>query len=180
MKALLRGFLTGFGFALGASVAGTLIGYGIGKIGEAGLKQLFSPEPTSNPSPSSSPGSSPTTDEEPEWHKGCTWCWRTNWHADPEPASEEFSCGHCDFRSPFRVQVMQHAAEAHKSHYVAAEEPCPAHFGSLQCSLSKGHTKPVDHWNGPTGTMFKVSVDEPEEEGDGGDYDKALDRHDNA
>lgn len=18
--------------------------------------------------------------EEPEWHKGCTWCWRTIWH----------------------------------------------------------------------------------------------------
>jgi hypothetical protein len=53
VKALLRGFLTGFGFALGASVAGTLIGYTIGRIGEASVKRLLSPEPTPSPAPSS-------------------------------------------------------------------------------------------------------------------------------
>src|ERR1700748_1885033 len=64
MKSLLRGFLAGFGFALGASAAGTLIGYGIGKLGDRRLGKLFSaPSGTSSPHSSSSPVSSPPTDD---------------------------------------------------------------------------------------------------------------------
>lgn len=38
MKSLIRGFLYGVGFVAGATITGTLIGYGVGKVGELGLK----------------------------------------------------------------------------------------------------------------------------------------------
>jgi hypothetical protein len=34
---------------------------------------------------------------------------------------------------------------------VAIDELCDARNGDLKCILSKGHTKPVDHWNGTFG-----------------------------
>lgn len=75
MRAVLRGFLAGFGFALGASVAGTLIGYTIGKLGEKQFQHLFSGQPdNSYPPSSSSPESSapPASDT-------------TNGPSDPQP-----------------------------------------------------------------------------------------------
>jgi hypothetical protein len=32
---------------------------------------------------------------EPDWHKGCSWCWRTAWHRDA-PTGEEAAGGEED------------------------------------------------------------------------------------
>jgi len=64
VKSLARGFLAGFGFALGASVAGTLIGYTIGKLGEGALKRFYSPDSSEPDSSLVSPSSTPS--DEPE------------------------------------------------------------------------------------------------------------------
>lgn len=31
---------------------------------------------------------------EPEWHKGCTWCWRTPWHQTGPGACGQADCQH--------------------------------------------------------------------------------------
>lgn len=224
MKALARGFLAGFGFALGASVAGTLIGYTIGRIGEASVKRLLSPERTSSPAPSSSPASSepPDTDDElPVYmcrehrmvmpHFGCdetaAEIRRLQDLDDIDQAEHKspLQCRDCDFATMNQSLMLSHVAgtshrgdeprSEHKSHYgvpvcycdgagrhvhgsncpplaVSEDEAqrsevpvphnadyvlepigerCGARNGDLVCILSKGHTKPVDHWNGTFG-----------------------------
>lgn len=110
MKAIIRGFLAGFGFALGASVAGTLIGYAIGRLSESQLKRLISPETSSPDSYSSQQSPTPSESD--------------GGGGEPvEPYQTPFSCGHCDYTSPFRVNVMQHAAEEHPDPIGNASEP---------------------------------------------------------
>lgn len=191
MKALARGFLAGFGFALGASVAGTLIGYTIGRIGEASVKRLLSSAPTSSPAPSSSPASSEPPDTKAVWNDGYE-----EGLAMGSGVDMRLRCQDCTFATLDQGLMISHVAGTthrgdkprteHKSHYGATEhapgshfggcpdrdwtgepylsceaphmpvlepigERCGARNGDLVCILSKGHTKPVDHWNGTFG-----------------------------
>lgn len=125
MKALMRGFLAGFGFALGASMAGTLIGYTIGKLGEASVKRFFSPEPTPSPQPSSSPTSSePSADTSCEPSKTDIRC------GAPNPDFEGHFCtlteghpgSHADLIHGYHGPAYRHGAPAHKSHYGVATD----------------------------------------------------------
>lgn len=40
MKSFARAFVAGFGFVVGASIGGALLGYGIGKVAELQLKKM--------------------------------------------------------------------------------------------------------------------------------------------
>lgn len=71
MRTLLRGFLAGIGFVAGATIAGGLIGYGVGKLAEGAIKRTRTGEPDDSP---------------------CSYCGE---HHRGEPRHEaECTCGH--------------------------------------------------------------------------------------
>lgn len=150
MKALARGFLAGFGFALGASVAGTLIGYTIGRIGEASVKRLLSSERTSSPAPSSSPASSEQCcPAAADGHNG--WCTvatgKQGVLTDEEMLERGWGFGYAAHKDESETDA-QNASE----HCGVLSPNGP--FGSLTCSLSRGHTKPIEHWDSGRGVSF--------------------------